>query len=41
MFRLFAVLLTIWPAAAEVPEFYRSVNRVTWVVDDLDRVTQR
>ena len=24
---------------AQVPEFYRSVDRVTWVVDDLDRVT--
>jgi hypothetical protein len=40
MFRLFAILLTIWPAAAQTPEIYRSVDRVTWVVDDLDRVTQ-
>jgi hypothetical protein len=40
MLRLFSILLTIWPAAAQVPEIYRSVERVTWIVDDVDRVTQ-
>ena len=40
MFRLLAFLIAIWPAAAQVPEFYKSVYRVTWVVDDLDRVTR-
>jgi glyoxalase/bleomycin resistance protein/dioxygenase superfamily protein len=31
--------LAAWPAIAQVPEFYRSVDRVSWVVDNLDRVT--
>jgi methylmalonyl-CoA/ethylmalonyl-CoA epimerase len=39
MSRLLAIILATWPVLAQVPEFYRSVDRVTWVVDDLDRVT--
>jgi hypothetical protein len=39
MFRLLAIIVAAWPALAQVPEFYKSVDRVTWVVDDLDRVT--
>ena len=33
-------LATGAPASAELPEFYRSVASVHWVVDDLDRVKQ-
>lgn len=29
--------LAVWPVAAELPEFYKSVDRVIWVVEDLDR----
>ena len=29
----------VLPMAAQVPEYYRSVDRLTWVVDDVDRVT--
>ncbi|MEW5974826.1 MAG: VOC family protein [Acidobacteriota bacterium] len=38
-FLILAVILFSWapPAAAQLPDFYREVRRVTWVVDDLDR----
>jgi hypothetical protein len=29
MFRLVVIILATWPALAQVPEFYRSVDRVT------------
>ncbi len=29
----------VWPAAAQLPDFYKSVDRVIWVVKDLDAVT--
>lgn len=35
---LAALLLATAPLAAQVPETYRSVDRVTWVVDNIDRI---
>jgi hypothetical protein len=35
---LTAILLLAAPLAAQVPEMYRSVDRITWIVDNLDRV---
>ncbi len=40
MLRFLAIVLAIGPLAAQVPDLYKSVDRVTWVVDDLDRVLQ-
>ena len=40
MLRLLAILLVTWPLLAQTPEYYKSVDRVTWVVDDLERVIQ-
>jgi hypothetical protein len=40
MHRLLAILLAAVPAAAQLPEFYRTVDRVVWVVGDADRVTE-
>src|SRR5690349_4942635 len=37
LFPLTAIALAC-PAAAQLPELYRSVDRVTWVVDNIDRV---
>jgi Glyoxalase/Bleomycin resistance protein/Dioxygenase superfamily len=36
--RLGIFLLAAAPLAAQVPEVYRSVDRVTWIVDNIDRV---
>ena len=36
--RLFFLLLSVLTAAAQQPNFYKSVDRVIWVVDDMDRV---
>ena len=33
------LLAAVVPALAEMPEFYRHVDRVLWVVDDIDRTT--
>src|SRR3954453_11655245 len=33
------LLAAVVPALAELPEFYRHVDRVLWVVDDIDRTT--
>ena len=35
---LIATLLLACPLAAQLPDLYRSVDRVTWVVDNIDRV---
>jgi len=34
------LLWLAWPAAGQLPEFYKSVDRITWVVEDLDRAVQ-
>ncbi|HET8550836.1 MAG TPA: VOC family protein [Bryobacteraceae bacterium] len=34
---LLIVLLAAAPALAQLPDFYKSVDRIVWVVDDLDR----
>ena len=36
---LFPLLWAALAASAELPEFYKSVDRVFWVVDDIDRTT--
>ena len=36
--RLLVLLLAAVPALAQLPEFYKSVDRIVWVVDDVDRV---
>lgn len=33
---VFALLAAVIPAAAQLPEFYRRVDRIFWVVDDLE-----
>src|SRR4051812_24234437 len=33
------LLAAVVPALAELPEFYRHVDRVIWVVDDIERTT--
>jgi hypothetical protein len=33
-----AALVFVCPLAAQLPDLYRSVDRVTWVVDNIDRV---
>ena len=38
--RLLLLSLAAWPALAQLPDFYRTVNRMSWVVGDLDRATQ-
>jgi hypothetical protein len=35
---LIAALLAAWPLGAQLPDIYRAVDRVTWVVDNIDRV---
>ena len=39
MKRLLAILLAALPAAAQLPDMYKSVDRVVWVVDSKDKVT--
>ena len=34
-----ALLIATLPVFGQLPEMYKRVARVTWVVDDLDRVT--
>lgn len=33
-------LMLVLPAPAQLPDFYKTVDRLIWVVDDLDRTTQ-
>jgi hypothetical protein len=40
MYKLLTVLLAAVPAAAQLPEFYKTVDRVVWVVGDVNRVTE-
>src|ERR1051325_4730873 len=35
---LVAAIVFVCPLAAQLPSTYRSVDRVTWVVDNIDRV---
>jgi hypothetical protein len=35
---LLAAVVFAYPLAAQLPDLYRSVDRVTWVVDNIDRV---
>ena len=39
LLRAWMAMPMVLPMAAQVPEYYRSVDRLTWVVDDVDRVT--
>ena len=39
MHKLLTVILAAVPAAAQLPEFYKTVDRVAWVVGDVNRVT--
>jgi hypothetical protein len=41
MHRLPAILLAAMPAAAQLPEFYRTVDRVVRVAGGVVRVTER
>ncbi|HXK01119.1 MAG TPA: hypothetical protein VMS37_01875 [Verrucomicrobiae bacterium] len=35
---LVAGILLVPPCAAQLPDYYKTVNRVTWVVENIDRV---
>lgn len=35
-----ALLILAWPGAAQLPDFYKTVDRLIWVVDDLDKTTR-
>jgi len=40
MHKLLSILLLAWPLAAQLPEHYKAVDRVIWVVDDAARITE-
>lgn len=37
MRQIAALLIAALPATAQLPDFYKSVDRIVWVVDDIDR----
>lgn len=40
MCKLLLASLAVWPALGQLPDFYKTVHRMSWVVSDLDRTTQ-
>jgi len=40
MRKLLLISLTVWPVSGQLPDFYKTVDRMSWVVSDLDRATQ-